>query len=93
VRVNRGPDTNNVICGQAARHVIVHAGAVVDARMVRQVSGAKPRTLKPNIAEKQPLKFSPQEVRELGASMKVYVDAVCEELSVKFGGPPATELT
>jgi hypothetical protein len=38
--------------------------------MVRQVSGAKPRTLKPNIAEKQPLKFSPQEVRELGASVR-----------------------
>jgi hypothetical protein len=46
VVMERDKDVNNIILGQACRHVIAHRGAVVDERLVRQVKGAQPRTIK-----------------------------------------------
>lgn len=66
--------TNDIILGQACRHVIVHAGGVVDTKMARQVARACPRLLKPTIQVGQVIQFEIEEVRQLGARMGEYLD-------------------
>jgi hypothetical protein len=83
IEIGRTEETNDIILGQAARHVIVHAGGV-DARMVRQVSGAHPRRLKPAIAVNERIEFTPDEVRQLGASMTSYIEALVAAASPMF---------
>jgi len=82
VELPRSSDTNNIILGQAARHVIVHAASLVDGRMARQVAGAKPRTLKDVIVEGRPIRFSTREVRTLSASMTNYVAEMSASLTL-----------
>lgn len=69
IDIKRTSETSDIIIGQAARHAIVHAGGVVDEKMVNQVSGAKPRGLKDTIKQGDVIRFSPSEVRALSASM------------------------
>jgi len=42
----RDENMNNIITAQACRHVIVHAGGRITEKMIKQVSGAYPRSLK-----------------------------------------------
>lgn len=67
-------DVNNIIAGQACRHVIVHSGAVVTKKCVQQTSKATPRTLKENLVVREPIKFSVGEIKILADSMIRYVD-------------------
>ena len=60
---------NDIIVGHAARHVVVHSGAVVDRKMINQVKGAVPRTLKEALSEGKVIRFSPEEIRSLATSM------------------------
>lgn len=73
VELERREHTNDIILGQAARHVIVHGGARIDARMVRQVSAARPRSLKPSVIDGERIQFQPHEVERLAESMASYV--------------------
>jgi hypothetical protein len=78
VQLKRSVDTNNIILGQAARHVIVHAGGTIDKKMIRQVADCIPRTLKQELKLGDRLQFNPQEIRVLSKSMIAYVnDATC----------------
>lgn len=71
--------TNDIILGQAARHVIVHSGAVATERMLRQVSGANPRVLKPDVKLGDRMNFRPDEVRHLTEQMKCYISRTISE--------------
>lgn len=73
VKLVRDQTTNNIILGQAARHVIVHASGLVTERMLRQVSGATPRTLRPTLQLGQALNFTPEEVLSLKSEMEAYI--------------------
>src|SRR5262245_33008573 len=81
VQLKRSVDTNNIILGQAARHVIVHAGGIVDKKMLRQVSGCNPRRLKRELKLDDRLQFNPQEIRVLSESMTVYVNDATSALN------------
>ena len=85
VTIERGGDVNNIILGQAARHAIVHAGGIVDRRMVKQLSGVLPRTLKAKVVAGESLRFTPPEVRELAKSMRAYVRNLGQALDRTFG--------
>jgi hypothetical protein len=80
VVIERDKDINNIILGQACRHVIAHRGAVIDERLIRQVKGAKPRTLKQQLEEGEAVKFNTKEIRMLSESMSRYVDRLCKRL-------------
>jgi hypothetical protein len=80
ITLARTTHTDNIVFGQAARHAIVHRGAIVDDRMVNQVAGAKLRTLKREIVHRTRLRFTPEEVNELSVSMTVYVQELCSAL-------------
>ncbi len=73
---NKDRDVNNIILGQAARHAIVHQGAIVDNRMVRQLEGAAPRAVKPFVSVGEYLKFERDELAIIGASMETYLNTV-----------------
>ena len=65
IEVEKTPLVNDIILGHAARHVIVHSGAVVDRKMINQIKGALPRTLKEALVEGERIRFSPEEVSSL----------------------------
>ena len=69
-------NVNNIIAAQACRHVIVHSGAVITERCVRQLSTAVPRTLKPTLDVGHTVQFSVDEIKTLSASMIQYVDTL-----------------
>lgn len=76
LRVSLSQDrrVNNIIVAQACRHVIVHGDAIVTERLVRQVSKATPRDLKPSLHVGDHVQFAPEEVSVSSANMKGYVD-------------------
>ena len=80
VQIEKDQRTNNIILGQAARHVIVHSSGRVNEKMLKQVAKAEPRTLKPSIALDEPLIFTKEEVLELKSEMIGYVAALISTL-------------
>jgi hypothetical protein len=77
ISLERDQNVNNIIVGQACRNVIVHKGAVIDERLIRQISGAKPRTLKQQLQPGKKVEFTPEEIQVLSESMSLYVDRLC----------------
>jgi hypothetical protein len=73
VEIAKNTTVNNIILAQACRHVIVHAGGEITNRLIKQVSGAKPRDIKEEIREGEIVQFSHQEVQEVTKSMKDYL--------------------
>lgn len=73
VEITKNKTVNNIILAQACRHVVVHAGGQITARLIRQVSGAKPRDIKEVIKEGEIVQFSHKEVQEVTKSTKDYL--------------------
>ncbi|MGC1174089.1 hypothetical protein [Polaromonas sp.] len=73
VEIERTPMVNEIILAQACRHVIVHTGALADDALVRQLSGAHPRMLKPKIVSGELVEFTPEEVTSAAAAMVAYL--------------------
>ncbi len=73
IEIEKTQMVNEIIAAQACRHVIVHAGAVADESLVRQLSGAHPRTLKPKILAGHLIEFSTEEVTLAASSMVEYL--------------------
>jgi hypothetical protein len=69
INVEKTLGVNDIILGHAARHVIAHAAGMVDRKMINQVKSANPRTLRETLVEGEAIRFSPEEVRRLAASM------------------------
>jgi hypothetical protein len=84
--------TNNIVTGQACRHVIVHTGSVADERLLRQLKNASPRTLKKEIRRGETIQFAPDEVEELAEAMVGFVDAMVAEVEQVLGAVPGTPL-
>lgn len=83
VTIDRTDLVNEIILAQGCRHVIVHAGGVVDEKLLRQVAGAKPRTLKPELRLGQTVQFSVEEVSRSSQFMVSYLEQISEMLRVK----------
>ena len=73
VSMTRDEVANDIIVGQASRHVIVHAGSKVDRKMMLQVSKANPRTLKRELREGMMIQYSVDEIHKLGEAMSRYL--------------------
>jgi hypothetical protein len=82
-------DVNNIILSQACRHAIVHSGGMVDKRLTNQVRNATPRDLKLDLAENEPIRFSPDEIEVVGKSMIRYVEGLVNGLASRRTGPAA----
>jgi hypothetical protein len=76
--VDKDNNINNIILGQACRHVIVHAGAVADIKLLNQISGATPRDIKEEINVGDKIQFSLEEIEVLSGSMMDYITKLVE---------------
>lgn len=76
--------TNDIILGQAARHVIVHNMAIVDAKMLKQIHAAVPRSLKLDCAIGEKIAFTREEIEVLGTRMEEYVGDLAMRLESRF---------
>jgi hypothetical protein len=73
LEVERTTAVNDIIAAQACRHVIVHTGAIVDEPLIRQLSGAHPRVLKPKLTVADHVQFTPDEVDLVAKAMVDYL--------------------
>jgi hypothetical protein len=80
VEIIRDQCTNNIILGQAARHVIVHTSARATDRMLKQLSKADPRSLKQRIEPDEALVFFKEEVLELKSEMIKFIQRLVTDL-------------
>jgi hypothetical protein len=80
IEIIRDQCTNNIILGQAARHVIVHTSARATDRMLKQLAKANPRTLKRKIEPDEALVFFKEEVLELKSEMIKFVQKLVTDL-------------
>lgn len=81
VVLERSSGLNDIIMGQAGRHVIVHAGGVIDNKLIRQIAGAHPRVLMPQLKIGEPIRFQPSDVRLLTTSMTACVRSIVDALA------------
>jgi hypothetical protein len=81
VRIERDAGLNDIIMGQAGRHAIVHAGGIIDNKMIRQVAGAQPRALMPAPKLGEHIRFQPSDIRLLATSMTACVASIVESLT------------
>jgi hypothetical protein len=83
IEIEKDKIVNNIILAQGCRHVIVHAGGVVTTRLIRQVSGAVPRDIKPKLPnENEVVKFDEAEVNKIIESMNVYIGKLVQKLKL-----------
>jgi hypothetical protein len=58
IEIERTQRVNDIVLAQGCRHVIVHSGGIVDDRLVRQLSSAQPRRLKPRLVLGERIQFT-----------------------------------
>ena len=78
IEISRDATMNDIIVAQASRHAIVHAGGIVDRKMIGQLKNARPRQLKPNLKQDEKLEFTPAEIATAANAMRAYLDRVDE---------------
>lgn len=84
IPIEKNQVVNDIILAQGCRHVIVHTGGVVDERLLRQLSVAKPRELKPTLVAGDIVEFTVEEVSKAAEAMVIYLTSV-QELVLKRG--------
>jgi hypothetical protein len=81
--ISKDKHVNNIIMAQAGRHVIVHDSARINERVIRQVSGAKPRDLKPEL-DGDTIQFNSGEVKLAAESMLEYFRQVRGQVETRL---------
>lgn len=85
VEPKRTVDVSNIIVGQAARHVIVHNGAVVNDVCINRTAKARQNyTLDLALEDGVAVQFRPQSLGQLGASMSRFLGDLAECLDAKL---------
>jgi hypothetical protein len=74
-------DTDNIIIAHACRHAIVHDGAQVNSRTIRQIRNTNNATLSVRVHEGERLQFRPTDVQAVGSSMLAYLGRAVEFLA------------
>jgi hypothetical protein len=85
IDIQKDEIANDIILGQACRHVIVHTGGVVDEKLLRQVSGAKPRRVKENLRLGENVQFAPEEVERVAEAMRAYIGSLSSKVAAHVG--------
>jgi len=75
---------NNIIFGQAARHIIVHKGSMIDNKFMNQIASVKPRTLLPEVNLGDRITFKPDDVTILSDAMSTYLSRIIDITSKKM---------
>ena len=84
IEIEKTGKVNDIILGQACRHVIVHSGGVVDDKLIRQVSNATPRQVKTTIVQGEQIQFTDSEVMHIAESMRSYINELSDKVYYKY---------
>jgi len=79
--IPRDEVVNDIVLAQACRHAIVHAGGIVDRKMIRQLRDAQPRTLKSKLRLNEALSFEPAEIDRAADAMRTYLDKLAAAIA------------
>lgn len=82
----RSNDVNNIVLAQACRHAIVHAGAIADSRLVKQIAQARPRDVKDKIKEREHIQFELSEIEVIAKSMVRYIEDLLAGIRSSLAG-------
>ena len=74
-------DVNNIILSQACRHSIVHSGGVINDKIAKQISNARPRDLKKELKASEQVQFHPGEIEIISKSMICYIEKLVSALN------------
>jgi len=85
IEIDKDEDVNNIILGQACRHVIVHSAGVINDRLIRQIASANPRTVKNKLTIGQEIEFSPEEINVVAQSMTKYIRSISSKVARHIG--------
>jgi hypothetical protein len=85
IDIQKDEIANDIILGQACRHVIVHTRGVVDEKLLRQVSGAKPRHVKRDLRLGDTVQFVPEEVEQVAEAMRAYIGDLSSKVASHVG--------
>jgi hypothetical protein len=73
IQVERTAEVNDLVVAMSCRHAIVHNGARVDDKLLRQIKGADPRSLRPKLHLGSEIAFTDAEVMHAAESMERYL--------------------
>ena len=73
-------DVNNIILGQACRNSIVHSGGIINDKIIKQISKAKPRDLKGDLKVREKVQFNSGEIDIVATSMTCYINGLITSL-------------
>lgn len=85
IHIEKNEHVNDIIAAQACRHVIVHAGARVDDRLLRQTKNAQPRRIKEVLRLDEQVQFSPDEVDIAAQAMTAYIAKLSQLVFARLG--------
>lgn len=91
ITIEKNQVVHEIILAQGCRHVIVHTGGVVDEKLLRQLSLAKPRELKPVLVLGDVVEFTVDEVSKAAEAMLSYLTSVQESVFKSNGTMLANE--
>ncbi len=87
IAIEKDEAVNNIILAQGCRHVIVHGGALVSERLLKQVAKASPREVMPALTLNDRVQFSEREVLLVAQYMKKYLKVVAQKVQQKYRIP------
>ena len=74
ITIERVDTVNDIILAQNYRHIIVHTGAHIDARLIKQLTNANPRSLKKNLTIGDKVQFTIEDVNIAANAMLKYIE-------------------
>lgn len=80
----RDETLNDIIAAQGCRHAIVHSGLITDNRLIGQLKGARPRSLKPRLAFGDRIQFTQEEVQRAERAMTAYIERAASDLDASL---------
>jgi hypothetical protein len=85
VEMARDECVNDIIAAQACRHAIVHAGGIANERTMKQLSNARPRSVKIDVQLRGRIQFSPEEIEHVSAQMGAYLSKLDSMTNAAIG--------
>jgi hypothetical protein len=81
ITIERTDTVNDIILAQNCRHIIVHTGAHIDARLIKQLTNANPRSLKKNLTIGDKVQFTIEDVNIAANAMLKYIENISKEIN------------
>ena len=76
IQIEKNAALQNIIFAQAARHIIVHNGGIINSSFSSQIRETKLRTIKKDATLEGKISFTPEEITAIGEDMVKFVSGL-----------------